>query len=122
MEIKVGEFYKTRGGEKAEVVYEFKQNTNECYVFIVVIHKSNGDQYEITVTRDGLYLNGKTDCDDLVAPWPKKVKVQGWMNIDADGTVDFFCGRTRVDADCAANEDRIACVRIDMEVEEGEGL
>lgn len=120
MEIKVGEFYKTRGGDKAEVVYEFKQNTNEFYVFIVVIHKSNGAQYEITVTRDGLYFNGKTDCDDLVAPWPKKVKVEGWLNVDADGSATFWNDLGL--ANICADEDRIACVRIDMEVEDGEGL
>jgi len=119
MEIKVGEFYKTRGGEKAEVVYEFKQNTNECYVFIVVIHKSNGAQYEITVTRDGLYLNGKTDCDDLVAKCPKNVKVEGWLNVYPTYLIAY---NDKEEADLCASKRRIACVKIDMEVEEGEGL
>ncbi len=119
MEIKVGEFYKTRCGEKAEIVYAFKNNTND-YPFLAVLHKNSGTQYEITVTNDGLYITGKTDPDDLIAPWPKKVKVEWWLNVDADGASSFFGDREI--ANICASEDRIACVKIDMEVEEGEGL
>ncbi len=62
-----------------------------------------------------------TDHPKNLAPPPKKkVRVQRWLNIDADGTVSFY--DSRAEADGYRFSDRIACKEIDIEVEEGEGL
>jgi hypothetical protein len=56
-----------------------------------------------------------------LAPPPKKtVRVQRWLNIDADGTVSLY--ELRKEADTHRFPDRIACKEIDIEVTEGEGL
>ncbi len=57
---------------------------------------------------------------NLAPPPKKKVRVQRWLNIDADGTVSFY--DSRAEADGYRFSDRIACIEIDLEVEEGEGL
>jgi hypothetical protein len=70
---------------------------------------------------DGRMMWATTDHPKNLAPPPKKkVRVQRWLNIDADGTV-CLC-YSRVEADTDRFSDRIACKEIDIEVEEGEGL
>ena len=56
-----------------------------------------------------------------LAPPPKKtVRVQRWLNVDADGTVSLYELRSEADTHCFP--DRIACKEIDIEVTEGDGL
>ena len=56
-----------------------------------------------------------------LAPPPKKtVRVKRWLNIDADETVSIY--KLRAEADTHCFSDRIACIEIDREVTEGEGL
>jgi hypothetical protein len=70
---------------------------------------------------NGRYMYAHTDHGLNLAPPPKKtVRVQRWLNIDADGTVSLYELRSEADTHCFS--DRIACVEIDREVEEGEGL
>ena len=69
----------------------------------------------------GRYMYADIDHSCNLAPPPKKtVRVQRWLNIDADGTVSLYELRSEADTHCFS--DRIACVEIDREVEEGEGL
>jgi hypothetical protein len=60
------------------------------------------------------------DPFNLALPPKKTVRVQRWLNIDADGTVSLYELRSEADTHCFS--DRIACVEIDREVTEGEGL
>jgi hypothetical protein len=69
----------------------------------------------------GRYMYAKTDHELNLAPPPKKtVRVQRWLNVDADGTVSLY--ELRKEADTHRFPDRIACREIDIEVTEGEGL
>lgn len=116
MEIKVGEFYKTRGGEVRKIVYESKKD--DVYKFLSV---NPIDDDESWYTKDGLYWDdGSHSPYDIIEPAPKKVKVQGWLNVYGDGFHNFHSKKE--DADHEADEHRIACVKIEIEVEEGEGL
>lgn len=59
--------------------------------------------------------------DLLNAPAPKrKVRVRAWLNIYPSGAA--YSHLTKIDANTAAGRDRTACIHIDREVEEGEGL
>ena len=70
---------------------------------------------------NGRYMYAETNHPFNLAPPPKKtVRVQRWLNIDADGTVSLYELRSEADTHCFS--DRIACVEIDREVTEGEGL
>ena len=57
---------------------------------------------------------------NLIPPPKKTVRVRRWLNVDADGTVSLYELRSEADTHCF--QDRIACIEIDREVEEGEGL
>jgi hypothetical protein len=70
---------------------------------------------------NGRLMYASSDNPGNLAPPPKKtVRVQRWLNIDADGTVSLYELRSEADTHCFS--DRIACVEIDREVTEGEGL
>ena len=57
---------------------------------------------------------------NLIPPPKKTVRVRYWLNIDdCEGVACFLF---REDADRLASVNRIACIEIDREVEEGEGL
>ena len=57
---------------------------------------------------------------DLAPPPKKTVRVRYWLNIDeCEGIACFLF---REDADRLASVNRIACIEIDREVTEGEGL
>ena len=56
----------------------------------------------------------------LAPPQKKKIRVHFFANVYADG--DFSTYGARKFADESRRKDRFACIEIDREVEEGEGL
>jgi hypothetical protein len=74
----------------------------------------------VSLTKD-LQVNqsaGNTDYD--LFPLPKKIKVEGWVNVYEDYSSKPH--KTKESADKSASRDRIACKFMSFEVEEGEGL
>ena len=70
---------------------------------------------------NGRYMYAETGHGYNLAPPPKKtVRVRCWLNVDACGSVGLF--DSREDADSLSSFNRIACIEIDREVTEGEGL
>lgn len=119
MKIEVGKEYKTRGGDTATVIYELSGN-EKLFPFVVCIKYSDGEEQVITVTRQGRTLKHEQSLDDLVSLAPKKIKVEGWANVIPSGVAILYGSKD--DADACASKSRIACKRIEFEVEEGEGL
>ena len=60
---------------------------------------------------------------NLVPPPEKaKVRVHGYLNVYANGAASFWIEKEMADAQRLPLVDRFACILIDREVEEGEGL
>ena len=59
---------------------------------------------------------------DLTPPPKKTVRVRCWLNVYADGTVNRYWSRMDADNSIGVTYNRIACIEIDREVEEGKGL
>ena len=68
-------------------------------------------------TPDGLWAVDMTHASDLIEVRPR-IKREVWVNVSAD-TVHVW--KTKADAD-AFPKNRIACVRLTIDCEEGEGL
>jgi hypothetical protein len=65
---------------------------------------------------DGRYIT----CDPVyIENIPEKQTREVWMNIYPDAQLSYA---NRDNADCNANASRIACVKVTIEFEEGEGL
>lgn len=108
-------FYKTRDGRKVHVVH-VRTDTDWEYPIVGIIADTPGYDHW---TADGhLYFGTRGNPSDLVAEWTEPQTGTVWVNIDADGYYASY--HTRVAADEAAYDDRIACVRVDWT--EGDGL
>ncbi|MFY8202248.1 MAG: hypothetical protein ACOVLE_16345 [Pirellula staleyi] len=57
---------------------------------------------------------------NLIPPPKKTVRVRCWLNVYPDGTMNRYF--SRIEADNSVTCHRIACIEIDREVTEGEGL
>ena len=80
---------------------------------------SSGRLMHASASNPTMYAETDHKCN--LAPPPKKtLRVQRWLNIDADGTVSLY--ELRSEADTHRFPDRIACKEIDIEVTEGDGL
>jgi len=66
------------------------------------------------------YFDGKKEPEDLIEV-VRRIKRDYWINIYQD---EHFCGiySQKHLADNGSNPDRIACVRVTIDCEEGEGL
>ena len=72
---------------------------------------------------DGRYMYAETDHGHNLAPPPKKtVRVRCWLNVYSDGTVNRYWSRLHADNSIGVTYKRIACIEINREVAEGEGL
>ena len=70
---------------------------------------------------NGHLMYAETGHPFNLAPPPKKtVRVQAWLNVDANGGWRFW--HSKAHAEGWAHANRIACKEIDIEVTEGEGL
>lgn len=66
--------------------------------------------------RSDGYMERETD---LIEMKPRHTRTV-WLNFDADGTFDAFVSKEK--ADFYEHDDRIACIRVDLDFAEGEGL
>ena len=112
-----GKQYRTRGGHEVRI---YATDGETAYPIHGAI-KDNGEWESTTWTADGLIYENKPDNDlDLVEVKPR-IKHTLWLNIYPDNAGSYLYN-TRVEANNAACKDRVACVQIDIDVEEGEGL
>lgn len=78
------------------------------------------DGWEVCGWRSDGRLGGYTITDsDLIEVKPR-IKREVWVNVYPD-TEGVFC-YSKEEADRQATSDRIACVKLTIDVEEGEGL
>ena len=77
------------------------------------------DGWKVTSwTRDGLWAVGLRDANDLVEVKPR-IKRRMWLNVYPGYAHTFQC---KHGAEVGKHPARIACVEIDIDVEEGHGL
>ncbi len=108
--------YQTRDGREVKI-YEV-HDQGPYPVHGAVLH-GNGWSSS-SWTSEGRYLLGFNNHSlDLIEVKEKGV-VESWVNVYREGGV-LYC-HTRDEADGYAEEDRIACIHIRHEYEEGEGL
>ena len=66
---------------------------------------------------DGTFCEGYVlpDLDLFMAP--KIVKKEGWLNIYPNDKVGYYMHPTKMTADCNAENNRVACVKVEWEEE-----
>ncbi len=124
--LEAGKFYRTRGGQKAEIVAKGADGVGEFHQFIGWRNGAVEGWRE-----DGRYRMGGEYEYDLVAEWVEPKRIKGWLTItDTAGgakTRDghYFAGsitlgQTKDEALAFSTDKVVACIEID--VLEGHGL
>ena len=114
MKVEMGKEYRTRDGQAVTqlVVFDAPKYTNET-VFGVLDGEVHG------WCDDGSFVEGTASPEDLIEVRPR-IKRDVWVNITREAIGNAWLDKTT--ADSAATDNRIACVKLTIDCEEGEGL
>ena len=113
-EIDINKQYRTRNGREVRIYATDGGGT--CSVHGAIL--KNGEWESTRWNKYGVDIYNSHYGDNLVEVKPR-IKKTIWVNIDKQ-TDDFF--DTKEDADEYASQHRIACVKVEIDCEEGEGL
>ena len=106
--------YRTRDGREVRIYATDGSGSRPIHGAI----NSNGYWVAHTWGSDGRYDCCQSD-DDLIEVKPR-IKRTVWLNVYPDKTGDY--SQLRSLADSLATKDRLACVKVEIDCEEGEGL
>ena len=104
-----------------EAIIDAINEDQEDYRYSGRVRGQSGIMVSVGWHANGRYMYAATDHGYNLAPPPKKtVRVQLWVNVYADGQ---HCLHASKESALAGGEHaRFACIEIDREVTEGEGL
>jgi hypothetical protein len=107
--------YRTRDGREVRIYATDGDNNKLIHGAIW----SDGWQFKLWYA-DGFYNGDAESRIDLIEVRPRHKRTV-WVNVYRDDW-DAYTAASKEDADENACDDRIACVRIDFDFEDGEGL
>ena len=123
LKFEVGKTYKTRGGQKALVLFINLKN-NRAKQMQGLCFEEDGSSSAMAWYIDGRYLKDRPINYDLMPPEPEKKVIKRWFNIYPSGALEVF--HSKQSADYAATGSRptkrVACVCREIEYYDGEGL
>lgn len=119
MKIEMGKQYKTRDGREVRIY------ATDCGTGVQQVHgavkRENGGWYPASWSISGVFRNGSNPNPiDLVEVKPRIVR-EAWLNVYDHDRGDVLWS-TKQQADDARTEGCLACVRVPIDCEEGEGL
>lgn len=106
---------KTRDGREYEIL---RADLKSSDPIVAIISCPDGREMASTFGADGKLYGHKNSEIDLMLT-KRKFHYERWANVHKDDAYVFF---NRATADFHAGPDRIACVPITIEGEEGDGL
>jgi hypothetical protein len=103
IEFVVGNYYRTRGGEKVKLVHVFGAENRFPLLFVDDVGSSYTD------ARGSYNHSGPGSDKDIVAEWRDPVHVAGWVNLFEQIPPIFYLDKKQADY-CGYG--RIACVYV----------
>lgn len=110
--------YRTRDGREVRVLCVDRKEDDGYSVVALIVLRSGRESIEI-FDLDGMYVRGRESVNDLIEVKPRIVR-EVLLNVHANGSVTAHS--TKDIADRYATIDRIACVKVSIDCEHGEGL
>ena len=106
-----------------EAIIDAINETQEDFRYSGRVRGQRGIMVSTGWHANGRYMYAESTHGYNLAPPPKKtVRVRCWLNVYSDGTVNRYWSRLDADNSNGVTYKRIACIEIDREVTEGEGL
>lgn len=116
MKVEMGKQYRTRDGLEVRIYAVDGDKEMPVHGAVLTKHGWKVNSWAL----DGRWCPNMTDARDLVEVRPR-IKREMWVNVYPNGVDDeLWC--TKEVADQQALTSRIACVRVEIDVEEGHGL
>lgn len=121
MIVDINKQYQTRNGKKVRI---YCTDASGPYSVHGAVWSEQAKEWDIcTWTKEGKYNDETEDNSDwfydLVEVKPR-IHRERWVNVYRDKTLGFYYSKES--ADKTAESDRMACVKIVIDCEEGEGL
>jgi len=115
MQAEMGKQYKTRSGSEVRLYA-----TNCGGVYTVHGAFRSGESWIVgSWLSNGEWYRGSVHELDLIEVKPRRIQREVWLNVYKDGVV---CHLSSEMATSHCGSDRIACVKLTIDCEEGEGL
>lgn len=118
MKIDMMKQYRTRDGREAKV---FMVDGGSKFPVIAAYKDKDGRWWAQHYMQDGRIHEAYEDHRDLIEIRPR-IKQTVWLNLYKHNSVDVQAYHNKNFADRCAADDRIACVKVEIDCEEGEGL
>lgn len=115
MTIELSKTYKTRDGREVRI---YAVDGGGVHPIHGAIKMDGGWSYSLWTASGSVHLDNYVSGSDLIEVKPR-IRRKVWVNVNPHGVHGFA---TREYADYHANDNRIACVEIEIDVEEGHGL
>lgn len=116
MKVEMGKQYKTRSGSEVRL---YATNCGGVYT-VHGAYRSGVSWIVGSWLSNGEWGRGSVQELDLIEVKPR-IQREVWLNIYGNDT-DWCVHNSRADADRHSAADRIACVKLTVDCEEGEGL
>ena len=90
----------------------------------MLVTRNNGREYYYPYTAGGYYLRDKSESNMDLINFPVRHNRTVWMNVyPIDGVSNpNHAHMSKEEADKCRNPNRIACLELELDFEEGEGL
>jgi hypothetical protein len=115
--IDINKKYRTRDGKNVRVLCV---DLGSMQPVVAAVTTEKGEQLELYCLDGCYFVEGGPNPRDLVEA-PKTVKVEVWMNVYPGGAC-YGPYPNKECADLSGTSNRLACIHIEREVDEGEGL
>tara|TARA_R110000868_G_scaffold42836_3_gene144512 strand:- start:627 stop:974 length:348 start_codon:yes stop_codon:yes gene_type:complete len=114
--IDINKTYRTRDGREVRI---YSTDTEGAKKAVHGAIKEKDGWYMLAWSKNGIVSNVDRNLD-LVEVRPRH-KQTVWVNVYRDD-LDVYTAASKKEADENASEDRIACIKVELDFEEGEGL
>jgi hypothetical protein len=115
--ISLDKTYRTKAGDKVRL---YAIHVGQLYAVHGAIFFKNGKWEAMIWTIDGKWNAAMNSDCDLIEVKPKRT-LDVWLNVYSNNGLSMP-HMTKENADASARTDRLACIHIVQEYEEGEGL
>ena len=115
--IDINKKYRTRDGREVRI---YATDGGQCGTLIHGAVFDNAFWGSLVWNSDGSKYSWREDSLDLIKVRPRHKRTL-WVNV-YEGDWDAYTAASKEDADENASDDRIACIKVELDFAEGDGL
>ena len=112
----------TRDGRAARIICTDLNSAQPIVAVVNCFGEVDGEEFLRLYSKDGHFYTDGIQCEFDLVPLPRRLKREYWVNIYPRVTAGNILHFSKSDADSIAMSDRVACVKVVIDCEEGEGL